>query len=405
MRYQLPAYSPVSLSAIVSAYLAPDRKRPQQLEQLLQTQFAANAAVLCGSGTQALQLALAAAQRRIGSVAVALPAFTCYDVATAAIGGAHPVVLYDVDPDTLSPDLTSLRSVLLGGARIVVIAPLYGIPVDWAAITRLAAEFGAVVIEDAAQGQGARYQGHLLGSLGDVSVLSFSRGKGWTGGGGGAVLFRGAWGDDDAHAISEGLQTAAHRAAAFIKLAAQWTLGRPQLYGLPTRLPWLGLAETRYREPEPPRLLSASAAHMLLATADVLEDEAATRRDNAAFYHAQMQAHPALQLVAIPPDSAPGYLRFPLRVLHGSAALPGSAAGLGILPSYPASLRTLPALAPLLQNADVDFPGADALVSQLVTLPTHSLVSSRDRGRVVELLTRPSTHEDAGRSHLESAQR
>src|SRR5688572_8610754 len=167
MRFQLPAYSPVSPRAILSAYLAPAADSTSQLEQLLLDRFDARAAVLCGSGTQALQLALAAAQRRLGpSASVALPAFTCYDVATAAIGGKHQVLLYDVDPASLSPDLASLRSALSLGARIVVAAPLYGIPVDWQAITRLADEFGALIIEDAAQGQGASYQGKPLGSLG-----------------------------------------------------------------------------------------------------------------------------------------------------------------------------------------------------------------------------------------------
>ena len=43
--------------------------------------------------------------------------------------------------------------------------------------------------EDAAQEAGATLHGRRLGSFGDLSVLSFGRGKGVTGGGGGALLY------------------------------------------------------------------------------------------------------------------------------------------------------------------------------------------------------------------------
>ncbi len=93
---------------------------------------------------------------------MALPAFTCFDVATAAVAAALPVVLYDIDPATLAPDFDSLELCLQQGARVVVVSPLYGMPVDWDLVERSAARYGAVVIEDAAQGHGARWRGRLL---------------------------------------------------------------------------------------------------------------------------------------------------------------------------------------------------------------------------------------------------
>ena len=56
------------------------------------------------------------------------------------------------------------------------------------AIAEIAERHGLAVVEDAAQGLGATWRGRPLGSFGDVSVLSFGRGKGWTGGVGGALL-------------------------------------------------------------------------------------------------------------------------------------------------------------------------------------------------------------------------
>src|SRR5207247_11224127 len=114
------------------------------------------------------------------------------DVATAAVAVNARIALYDGHPATLAPDLASLTATLAEGARIVVVAPLYGMPVDWDAVEQCVAEFGALAIEDAAQGHGACWRGRPLGGLARPSVLSFSRGRGWTAGRGGALLVRGA---------------------------------------------------------------------------------------------------------------------------------------------------------------------------------------------------------------------
>src|SRR6059058_4042732 len=155
-----------------------------RVERLVRALYRAQETVLLGSGTQALELAIRVATRVAAEqCAVALPAFSCYDVATAAVGARMRIALYDVDPGTLGPDLDSLAAALASGARIVVAAPLWGTPVDWGAVERCAAPFGAVVIEDAAQGHGAEWRGLPVGSFGALSVLSFGRGKGWTGAG------------------------------------------------------------------------------------------------------------------------------------------------------------------------------------------------------------------------------
>lgn len=66
---------------------------------------------------------------------------------------------------------------------------LYGQPADMDPISALAAKHGLVVIEDAAQSQGARYKGRRAGSLGHAAATSFYPGKNLGAlGDGGAVL-------------------------------------------------------------------------------------------------------------------------------------------------------------------------------------------------------------------------
>src|SRR5690606_21459595 len=197
-RHQPPVHSPVPLRALVPAAgqllrLGAD-PRPG-LAALLEAAYAAERVVLCSSGTAALQLAIRIAAAHASEPGpVALPACTCYDVAAAAIGAdaGSGLVLFDVEPSGLAPDLGSLERVLRGGASVVVVSPLYGIPADWDAVQALCDEHGAVLVEDAAQGHGASWRGRPVGALGRISVLSFGRGKGWTGGKGGALLLRGA---------------------------------------------------------------------------------------------------------------------------------------------------------------------------------------------------------------------
>src|SRR5690606_21063576 len=100
------------------------------------------------------------------------------------------VRLYDVDPATLSPDLDSLAAAIARGVDSIVVAHLYGFPVNMRGVLKLAMAAGIPVIEDAAQGAGGTLDDRLLGSFGALSVLSFGRGKGTTGGNGGALLLR-----------------------------------------------------------------------------------------------------------------------------------------------------------------------------------------------------------------------
>src|SRR4029434_8607789 len=111
-------------------------------------------------------------------------AYCCYDLATAADGAGADVLLYDLHPLTLGPDWRSFERTLARGATAAVVAHLYGHPVDLRQAQALADSAGSILIEDAAQGVGARYDGRPLGSFGGMSLLSFGRGKGLTGGGG-----------------------------------------------------------------------------------------------------------------------------------------------------------------------------------------------------------------------------
>lgn len=375
---QLPVYSPLSGSALARAVrtaCTPGADPCAELSSLLVHDYDADGVLLTDSGTHALELAIRAGLATSPVPVAALPAFTCYDVATAAVGTDAGIALYDIDPATLAPDLDSLEAALKRGAGVVVVAPLYGIPVDWEAIESLAGTYDALVIEDAAQGHGATWRGRALGSHGRLSVLSFGRGKGWTGGAGGALLWRGK---ASAPAGSPGAATISASARTLASAVAQWALGRPALYHLPASLPWLGLGETHYRAPSLPRKPRAAMAALALATRAAALTEAACRLQNAATLLAQIP--PVTRPIRVPESGTAGYLRLPVRVSGGQAApVALELRHLGVAASYPSTLARLPAVRHrLIAGSHDHFPGADALVRELITLPTHSRLNKAD---------------------------
>lgn len=102
--------------------------------------------------------------------------------------GATPV---PVEPNaaTHNIDPMLIRGAITRRTRAIIPVHLYGQPADMDPINAIAAEYGLIVIEDAAQAQGARYKGRRVGSLGNAAATSFYPGKNLGAlGDGGAVL-------------------------------------------------------------------------------------------------------------------------------------------------------------------------------------------------------------------------
>ena len=389
IRRQPPVFSPLPLGALLRYAVPAPERAAETLRATVRKRFPVEDALLCGSGTQALQLALQAACRPgRGGRLVALPAFACYDLASAAIGANVEVVFYDIDPDTLAADMASLSRALEREPAAVVVAPLFGYQPDWDAVRALTTRHGARLIEDAAQSFGALWRGEPVGGIGDLSVLSFGRGKGWTAVEGGALLGPEAEIERLRTALPPCPAGAAATARTLLEGLAQWAFARPLLYGLPTALPALGLGETVYRPPVAPRALGPRSARLALETLGVSEREADARRARTRAMARRVEALGSadLRVPRVQDGSEPGGLRLPVVAspeVRGRLLERGRA--LGIMPGYPLPLPELPPLEPHIVEARC-FPGAEALAERLVTLPTHSLLRDSDMSLIAVLL-------------------
>lgn len=180
-------------------------KQVEELEQQLAEYVGVKHCISCANGTDALTLALMAWEIGEGD-AVFVPDFTFFASGeTVAYEGATPIFV-DVEEDTfnMSPESleTAIRAVLAEGKlkpRAIVAVDLFGLPVDYVRIRKIATQYGLLILEDAAQGfggsitvQGVEYRAC---SFGDIATTSFFPAKplGCYGDGGAIFTDNDAW--------------------------------------------------------------------------------------------------------------------------------------------------------------------------------------------------------------------
>jgi len=167
--------------------------RVAQFEADLAASTGATFVSVLSSGTAALHAAYAALGIGPGDEVV-MPPLTFAATANAAIYlGAKPVFA-DVDKETGLVDPEAVAAAITPRTKAVIGVDYGGLPADYAAIRRSVTPADLPVIADAAQSLGASDGGRTVGTLADLTTLSFHPVKSITTGEGGAVATdREAW--------------------------------------------------------------------------------------------------------------------------------------------------------------------------------------------------------------------
>ena len=304
-------------------------------------------AIGVGNGTDAIELALRAAGIGPGDEVV-IPANTFVATAEAVVRAGASVVLADCGEDYLI-DPEALRPLLGGAVRAVVAVHLYGQTADIDAIRAVVGE-DVLVIEDAAQSQGARYRGRRSGSLGDAAGTSFYPGKNL-----------GAYGDGGA------VTTASASIADNVRALRN--------HGGQRRYEHLVIG-TNSR-------LDSLQAVVLSAKLRRLDAWNGERRRLAARYTAALEGLPGLSTPRVTEGNEPVWHQYVVRVADRDRVVDDLvAAGVGAAVHYPRPIHLLPAFAYLGLGAG-SFPRAEQYAAEIVSLPIYPGLSDESLDYVV----------------------
>ncbi len=151
----------------------------KEFEKKLEDYTNANYAVTCGNGTDALLLSLMAYNIGPGDL-VFCPAFTFPATAEViCLLGAVPYFI-DVEKDTFNISIEGLNKAIKIATqekkyniKAIIAVDLYGLPAEYKSLNNIAKKNNLILIADAAQSFGAEYLEKKVGTLADITCISF----------------------------------------------------------------------------------------------------------------------------------------------------------------------------------------------------------------------------------------
>lgn len=332
-------------------------------------------AVLCGSGSLALEIALRACGVR-QSDEVVIPTFCCSAVVLPVIAVGAVPVLADVGAE-LNLTAETVMPVLTSKTKAIIVPHLFGNPAPIAAIIDMAREKNIRVIDDAAQALGAAIDDRPVGSFGDAGILSFGAEKVCFGIGGGTVISRKKhFLSDDARIELESPDRSQMLGKLFSTLTwrrwRRWTLPVRHLLFSEDSVGLEALPSSYRRE----RLANLNAA-VALTLVQTLQENIEARRVRVRAYRELLRDQSALELIPHRPGSACLAQVVRIRRKRPSADLAVAVAdalrnaGYEVQGSY-VPLHHLPDCSMCVWDR---LPHADRVWSDLVELPCEPAVS------------------------------
>jgi len=315
---------------------------------------------------------------------VVIPAYTCFSVPSAIVQAGLKVTLCDIEISTFDFDYKLLPEAINENTLCVVPTHLFGIPADVDRVVRLCRDKGVYIVEDAAQALGGSYRGRKLGTYGDVGFFSLGRGKNITSVSGGIIVTNSKHIADAISKLYSNLEVPCinEDMIEILKMILMAIFIRPTLYWLPSGMPSLKLGETKFCKDFPIKRLSGMKAGLLLDWQDRLVQSNDARIRTATFFKKWLRIK-AIRNVPIP------YLRFPIlmnnREERDNVYSLSQKKGLGVSLQYPTAVNEIAELSTTFGGKS--FPAAKELSERLLTIPTHHLLSERDRKAICEFFS------------------
>ena len=147
-------------------------QKVKELEESFAKFIGANHAVAVNSGTAALHCSLYSTGVKQGDEVITVP-FTFIATANSIMmQGAKPVFV-DIEDETFNIDAKKIEEKITKRTKAIIAVDLYGNPYEYGDVHEISLKHGIKIIEDACQAVGAEYRGKKCGTLGDISCFSF----------------------------------------------------------------------------------------------------------------------------------------------------------------------------------------------------------------------------------------
>lgn len=167
--------------------LSGDGEFTKKCSLLLENSIKAKKVLLTTSCTHALEMAAILIGLGPGDEVI-LPSFTFSSTANAICLRMAKPIFVDIRPDTLNIDEKLIEKAITPRTKAIFVVHYAGIGCNMAEINKIAKKYGLIVVEDAAQGIGAKYKGKYLGTIGSLGTYSFHESKNLGCGEGGALI-------------------------------------------------------------------------------------------------------------------------------------------------------------------------------------------------------------------------
>ena len=332
-----------------------------RFEEALQAWTGGVPTVAVSSGTAALHAAYIGAGLGPGDEVITPPITFVATQAALLHVGAIPVFA-DVESDTANMDPAAVEAAITPRTAAIVAVDYAGHPADMESLRRISKRHGLLLIEDAAHSLGSRFQGHLVGSLADLTTFSFYPTKNITTAEGGAVA------SPDPRVLSR-----------VRRFSRQGLVRNADEFVLQDEGPWhqevhdVGL---NYR-------LSDLQAALGLSQLAKLETFKARRRQIKDVYDEAFCDIEGVDIPANRSSSDPAWHLYPLRVPKSrrrEVFIRLRESGIGVQVNYLPAYRH-PALSTY--GRWDNFPAAEEFYAREISLPMHASLSNSEVGAVV----------------------
>jgi UDP-2-acetamido-2-deoxy-ribo-hexuluronate aminotransferase len=324
----------------------------KELEQKLAEYVGVKHCVSVSSGTDSLLISLMALGVGTGDEVITVPYTWISSAEVIALLGATPVFV-DIRHDTWNMDETLLESAITEKTKAIMPVSIYGQTPDMDAINAIANKYDLPVIEDAAQSFGATYEGMKSCNLSTIGSTSFFPSKPL-----------GCYGDGGALFTNEDELAEKFR---WIRVHGQERKHHHPILGVNGRMDTLQAA-------------------ILLAIFEVFPEEVIRRQEIGNLYTSSLSKTSGIRTPSIAEGNTSVYAQY--TILSDKRETIQETLKLQGIPSV--SYYTVPLhLQPVFNNLGHktgDFPVAEKVANQCLSLPMSPYLNREDQGQVIDAI-------------------